>query len=127
MIEGAATVDRILTILRASAEPTRLRLLALLAARALHAGAVAEGPLLAGLQFSSAQDVFDAGLHDYIDGLQTKLNAIGEALFQVYIFQPFHLPGEDDLRQQEEQQQQSAMADGCWPEHPRRVERPRSP
>ena len=31
MIEGAGTVDRILTVLRAAAEPTRLRLLALLA------------------------------------------------------------------------------------------------
>jgi uncharacterized alpha-E superfamily protein len=72
------------------------------------------GRLLAELQFSSAQDIFDVGLHDYIDGLQAKLNSIGEALFQVYIFQPFHLQGEEEWRQQEEQQQQVASAT-CYP------------
>jgi hypothetical protein len=45
-------------------------------------------------------------LHTYIDQLQTKLNAIGEALFQTYILQAFRLQSDDELRQQEEQQQQ---------------------
>ncbi len=64
------------------------------------------GRLLAELQFSTAADIFDCGLHAYIDQLQTKLNAIGEALFQTYILQAFRLQSDDELRQQEEQQQQ---------------------
>lgn len=64
------------------------------------------GRLLAELQFSSATDIFDAGLHNYIDQMQSKLNAVGGALFQAYIFQPFQLSTENELRQQEEQQQQ---------------------
>lgn len=65
------------------------------------------GRLLAELQFSTADDIFDIGLHTYIDVAQAKLNAIGDALFQAYIFQPFQTPEEHELRQQEEQQQQS--------------------
>ncbi|HEX2860568.1 MAG TPA: alpha-E domain-containing protein [Lacunisphaera sp.] len=68
------------------------------------------GRLLAELQFSTAEDIFALGLHAYIDLLQGKLNAIGDALFQAYIFQPFQTPGEYELRQQEEQQQQSSGA-----------------
>lgn len=62
------------------------------------------GRLLAELQFSNATDVFDVGLHDFIDQLQIKLNAIGAALFQAYIFQPFS--ANDDFQQQQQQQQQ---------------------
>ncbi|WP_438481558.1 alpha-E domain-containing protein [Oleiharenicola lentus] len=65
------------------------------------------GRLLAEFQFSTADDVFDIGLHTYIDVAQAKLNAIGDALFQAYIFQPFQTPEDYELRQQEEQQQQS--------------------
>lgn len=70
------------------------------------------GRLLAELQFSTADDIFEVGLHSYIDILQGKLNAIGEALFQAYIFQPFQNPDEFALRQQEEQQQQSGLEGG---------------
>lgn len=68
------------------------------------------GRLLAELQFSTADDIFEAGLHTYIDIIQAKLNAIGDALFQAYIFQPFQTPDDYELRQQEEQQQQLALA-----------------
>jgi uncharacterized alpha-E superfamily protein len=64
------------------------------------------GRLLAELQFSTADDIFDIGLHAYIDVVQAKLNAIGEALFQAYIFQPFQTLEDHQLHQQEEQQQQ---------------------
>ena len=37
---------------------------------------------------------------------QLKLNNIGAALFQAYIFQPFQNPDEQHMVQQEEQQQQ---------------------
>ena len=68
------------------------------------------GRLLAELQFSTADEIIDAGLHAYIDQLQTKLNDIGGALFQAYIFQPFLTPDSEQLQQQEEQQQQAAAA-----------------
>jgi uncharacterized alpha-E superfamily protein len=60
------------------------------------------GRLLAELQFSGVDDVLATGLHRFIDELQTKLNAIGAALFQAYIFQPFQAV--DDLQQQQQQQ-----------------------
>jgi uncharacterized alpha-E superfamily protein len=71
------------------------------------------GRLLAELQFSTAEDIFEIGLHNYIDVLQGKLNAIGEALFQAYIFQPFQTPDDNELRQQEEQQQQAGPQPAC--------------
>jgi uncharacterized alpha-E superfamily protein len=64
------------------------------------------GRLVAELQFGTVAEIFDVGLHTYIDVLQTKLNAIGEAMFQAYIFQPFHSGEGDQIQQQEEQQQQ---------------------
>lgn len=64
------------------------------------------GRLLAELQFSTVEEIFDQGLHDYIDVLQQKLNAIGQALFNAYIFQPFTSLEDEILVQQEEQQQQ---------------------
>ncbi|MDB6127003.1 MAG: hypothetical protein JWM35_899 [Verrucomicrobia bacterium] len=66
------------------------------------------GRLLAELQFGTAGEIFDSGLHTSIDVLQTKLNDIGAALFKAYIFQPFLAPDIEELHQQEEQQQQAA-------------------
>ena len=68
------------------------------------------GRLLAELQFGTAAETFDYGLHAYIDLLQVKLDAIGGALFQAYIFQPFLASDSEHLQQQEEQQQQPALA-----------------
>ena len=68
------------------------------------------GRLLAQLQFTTAAEIFGTGLHAYIDELQARLNAIGEALFQAYIFQPFLTPDNGQLQQQEEQQQQRRTA-----------------
>ncbi|HEY4301588.1 MAG TPA: alpha-E domain-containing protein [Candidatus Didemnitutus sp.] len=67
------------------------------------------GRLLAELSFSTVEEIFEYGLHAYVDTLQGKLNAIGEALFQAYIFQPFQTLEDDQLRQQEEQQQQHRL------------------
>jgi len=66
------------------------------------------GRLLAELSFTGVEEIFEIGLHTYIDQLQSKLNAIGQAMFQVYISQPFLTLDDDQLRQQEEQQQQQA-------------------
>ena len=64
------------------------------------------GRLVAELRFSTIEEVFDLGLHRYLDVLQQKLNEIGGALFQAYIFQPFSSIEDEILVQQEEQQQQ---------------------
>lgn len=59
------------------------------------------GRVLAGLLFSSIEDLFDRGLHTYLDHLQTRFNEIGQALFATYIFPPH---AEADLQPQPQQQ-----------------------
>ena len=65
------------------------------------------GRLVAELQFGAIDEIFEAGLHDYLDLIQLKLNNIGAAMFNTYIFQPFSTLEEEIMVQQEEQQQQS--------------------
>jgi uncharacterized alpha-E superfamily protein len=65
------------------------------------------GRLVAELQFSTIEEIFENGLHDYLDKIQVKLNAVGNALFHAYIFHAFQPGGDGELVQQEEQQQQS--------------------
>jgi len=65
------------------------------------------GRFLAELQFSAVDEIFEIGLHKYLDDAQIKLNDIGVALFRAYIFQQFENPDKVHLVQQEEQQQQS--------------------
>lgn len=66
------------------------------------------GRLVAELQFSTVEEILDHGLHGYLDTLQLKLNDIGGALFDAYIFQQFNNPEAEMMVQQEEQQQQHA-------------------
>ena len=47
------------------------------------------GRLLAELQFSTVEEIFGPGLHEHLDQLQVQLNAIGDALFEAYIFLPY--------------------------------------
>ena len=68
------------------------------------------GRFLADLQFSTIDEIFDRGLHSYLDQAQTKLNDIGDALFQTYIFQAFENLNAEHMVQQEEQQQQDRGA-----------------
>jgi len=65
------------------------------------------GRLEAELQFSTVDEIFEQGLHNYLDQFQRKLNAIGEAAFNSYIFQDFDAESGELLIQQEEQQQQA--------------------
>lgn len=65
------------------------------------------GRLLAELQFSTIDELFERGLHNYLDGLQLKLNSIGDALFDAYFFHSFATFDEEVFVQQEEQQQQA--------------------
>jgi uncharacterized alpha-E superfamily protein len=62
------------------------------------------GRLLAELQFSTVEDIFAPGLHVYLDQLQIKLNAVGNALFQAYIFLPYLEADHFAERQQPERQ-----------------------
>ena len=64
------------------------------------------GRLLAELQFTTIDEIFEQGLHGYLDLLQTKLNDIGAAMFNAYIFQQFNNPEDEIMVQQEQQQQQ---------------------
>ncbi len=67
------------------------------------------GRLLAELQFSTIEEIFESGLHGYLDELQVKLNRIGEKLFDAYFFLSFASPGKVEFVQQEEQQQQQRL------------------
>jgi uncharacterized alpha-E superfamily protein len=64
------------------------------------------GRLVAELQFGTVDEIFEFGLHGYLDQLQTKLNNIGNAMFDAYIFQKFNNLEDEIMVQQEEQQQQ---------------------
>lgn len=77
------------------------------------------GRLLAELNFGSTEDVFEAGLHEYLDALQGRFNNIGGEIFETYILMPEriqHSPGPKpptlsdvaawQLEQQQQQQQQ---------------------
>jgi uncharacterized alpha-E superfamily protein len=46
------------------------------------------GRLLAELNFGSSDDAFQVGLHDYLDALQERFNAVGSAIFQNYVLMP---------------------------------------
>ncbi len=58
------------------------------------------GRLAAELQFSGIDEIFERGLHDYIDLLQQRLNQIGEALFETYIAHLFEPAGQEIQQQQ---------------------------
>jgi uncharacterized alpha-E superfamily protein len=64
------------------------------------------GRFLAELQFSTIEEIFEVGLHRYLDEAQLKLNNVGAELFRAYIYQAFENPDEIHMVQQEEQQQQ---------------------
>ncbi len=68
------------------------------------------GRLVAELQFMTIDEIFATGLHGYLDRLQGKLNDIGGALFNAYIFQNFTNLEDEIMVQQEEQQQQFKSA-----------------
>jgi hypothetical protein len=88
------------------------------------------GRLLGELQFSTIEEIFEQGFHAYLDSLQTKLNRIGDALCQAYIFHASTTALGDHLVQQEQQQQQQGrsvtlLTDGGRPHrHERASSRP---
>jgi len=46
------------------------------------------GRLVAELNYSALEDIKTVGMHQYMDETQIKLNNIGEAIFQTYLFSP---------------------------------------
>jgi uncharacterized alpha-E superfamily protein len=46
------------------------------------------GRLLADLNFGSTADVFESGLHEYLDALQGRFNHIGGEIFETYVLMP---------------------------------------
>lgn len=65
------------------------------------------GRLLAELQFGTMGEFLEQhGLHDFLDLLQLRFNAIGIAIFDAYISQPFYSVEDEMMVQQEMQQQQ---------------------
>jgi uncharacterized alpha-E superfamily protein len=64
------------------------------------------GKLLAELDFSTIEDIFSQGLHEYIDHLQIEFNHIGEAMQKTYIFSPRQEIGSEEIWHQQQIQQQ---------------------
>ncbi|MDX6766798.1 MAG: alpha-E domain-containing protein [Candidatus Methylacidiphilales bacterium] len=65
------------------------------------------GRLLSELNYSTLDDVLRLGLHDYLDELQQKLNAIGSAIYTSYISHATtSLEEEIQIQKQQQQQQQ---------------------
>jgi uncharacterized alpha-E superfamily protein len=54
------------------------------------------GRLVAELNYSALEDIKTVGMHKYMDELQVKLNAIGEAIFKTYLFFPPHVVAEPE-------------------------------
>ncbi len=46
------------------------------------------GRLLADLNFSSPDEVFETGLHQYLDNMQRLFNRIGDEIFETYVLMP---------------------------------------
>jgi uncharacterized alpha-E superfamily protein len=46
------------------------------------------GKLLFDLSFHVVDDIFDHGLHEYLDSIQVRLNAIGDEIFDSYVLMP---------------------------------------
>ena len=68
------------------------------------------GSSLAQLNFSSIENVLQAGYHPYIDSLQRQFNDIGQHVFETYILLPLEIrslrPSEIQTLQRQQQQQQ---------------------
>ncbi|MCB1077590.1 MAG: alpha-E domain-containing protein [Verrucomicrobiae bacterium] len=67
------------------------------------------GSVLAQLNFSSVDTVWQNGLHDYIDDLQQRLNDIGQRVFETYVLLPSEIRNvarADGLHMQLQWQQQ---------------------
>lgn len=83
------------------------------------------GRLAADLQYSTVEEILEAGLHSFIDDFQTRLNDVGTSIFETFVLYADHTPvaggsvsrfvtyqsgawhtyDESDLQMQQQQQQ----------------------
>ncbi|MGE9268817.1 MAG: alpha-E domain-containing protein, partial [Verrucomicrobiales bacterium] len=69
------------------------------------------GQLVAHINYAGIEDVWARGLHDYLDDFQSRLNEIGQQVFETYVLLPleYHDPSWTQLPaapwQQQQQQQ----------------------
>lgn len=73
------------------------------------------GRLHSELQYCDPTEIFEIGMHTYIDQFQTKLNAISEALVRIYIQQPFEIEDDQTKQSQMKQQQQTRLRKKWYP------------
>lgn len=64
------------------------------------------GKLLAQLNYSTSQEIDEAGLHQYIDSIQLHLNDIGQNIFETYVLIPSEYQESTAINQQPNQQAQ---------------------
>jgi uncharacterized alpha-E superfamily protein len=67
------------------------------------------GRLAADLRYATVDEVLAAGLHDFIDDLQTRLNQIGESIFQTFVLYADLTPLKDETSSP-----LSAWQHGAW-------------
>jgi uncharacterized alpha-E superfamily protein len=78
------------------------------------------GRLVAELNYSALEDIKTVGMHKYMDDLQIKLNAIGEAIFQTYLFspplpEPEPEPAAEAKVESKQEQKQETKSEGAHP------------
>ncbi|QYY37198.1 alpha-E domain-containing protein [Ruficoccus sp. ZRK36] len=62
------------------------------------------GRLLSELNYGSVEEVFQEGLHEYLDRIQDRLNEIGGSTYKAYMFlPPVDMAGEIQVQQQQQQ------------------------
>ena len=61
------------------------------------------GLLLGELTYGSVESVLSQGLHEYLDGIQARLNEIGASTYNAYMFQPPVDLAEEIQTQQQQQ------------------------
>jgi uncharacterized alpha-E superfamily protein len=66
------------------------------------------GRLVAELNYSALEDIKTVGMHQYMDDLQVKLNTIGEAIFQTYLFSPSLSEPEPEPKPESEAESEAA-------------------
>jgi uncharacterized alpha-E superfamily protein len=68
------------------------------------------GRYLSNFAFTKVEDVFQQGLHEFLKDAQAEISALGEYMYQTYMYHPpVDMVAEIRLHQQQEQQQQQ----GC--------------
>lgn len=66
------------------------------------------GSVLARLNFSSTDNVWEEGLHEFVDSLQSQFNDIGQQIFETYVLLPSEIqsaPSRPTVQSQWQQQQ----------------------